>query len=723
MFDHTVGPSAAAPSDSKMVGKNNGLASDSVLIRGGVIDVAGAMVLSTDSNLIKEAVVKVLNVGGCNVETEIIQAETDRLTDNSIVNSKFVDGGITDEKFNGFFPVSLGGIGANAISRGLVVGQNTIPETLGPATSIVFGPSSSILTATSSIVRFLVDPNNENGGHFDLSLVSGVPQIASSSGFPITTDLGGPAGIPPAVATLSVSDATDSNAVLNYEVFDNDDDQRFLYVAWYDKSSDYPRDAEDIMVGTGAIDSGAVDISGFGSATSNIILENLEPISEYVVRCVAEDARGNISVPKSLDFRTTEFGAPEIVEVAGLSVGLAGAIKGVRFTASNKPDTSDIFAYAGAFLFENTLSATDLFDALLSEGIDGIFVSNIPANAASNVSVVVTKYRDNSDFPAPAEPVAENKTYYPFYLIVDSESNASLCNLAPIYYGNAPVWDTLPRKTTNFSSNNIEVSWAAQDPDSGILTVLSHVGLGPQALSYEDLVANSETESNAASVTGKQIPTQNNLEHTTEYVVTVAAVDNSGLCNITSFTAKTLDNVKPVIDSFSVTSSGSNAKVSWDASDRSGIENVYLVEKSELWEPENPQDVKDNKTFASSQGKSDTILQGVPSWCNTYVFAVAEDKATDFGAPGNLLSEISECNILVPSIQTIPANWFSQTSSNYEVGASDFAVTTDGEPSAATATVYFTLLGTNEVTPALTPEAHSNFVFTNLDHVSTSNIP
>lgn len=722
MFDHTVGPSTAAPSDSKMV---NGLAADGVLIKGGKIDIVEGMQLSADSNQIRKAVVQVMKVGGCNVETEIILAETDRLTENSIGNSKFADAGITDEKFLGLFPVSLGGTRVNALGPGLVVGQNTTPEKLGSASSIQFDLNSSDLTATSSIVRFLVDSNDASLGHFDLVLDSGFPKVESSTGFPFVADLSGPAGIAPAVHTISVSGATDSNAILNYDVVDQDSDQKFLYVTWYYKLSDYPRDAEEIMTGTDAIGSNAVDISGPGSATSNIILENLSPISDYVVRCVAEDARGNVSIPKSLDFRTTEFGAPEIVEVAGVGVGLVGLIRGIRFTASNNPDTSDIFAYAGAFLSQNALSAADLFDALVLHGTDGIFVSNIPANTASNVSVVVTKYRDN--ITSAAQPISENKTYYPFYLIVDSESNASLCNLDSIYYGNAPTWVTEPKQTTNFRNNKIEVSWQAQDPDSGIQTVLSHVGLGPQPLSYEDLVAlvaNNETESNPGTVTEKQIPTGSNLEHTTEYVVTVAAVDNSGLCNIKSFSAKTLDDVDPEFSAFSIASSGSNALVSWTAYDKSGISNVYLVEKSESWTSVTAQDIKDdNETFTSTFSTSNTILKGVPSWCNTYVFAVAEDKATDFGAANNLLSPISQGDISVPTFSNIPVNWFTQKSSSYEVEASNFYVITDSNPVASTATVYFTLFTESQVNPVLTPEAHSNFVFKNIGNVSTSNLP
>ena len=707
MFDHSVGPSAAAPSVrlSKSPLAPGAVAGD-VVFAGAEVTVAGCVTVSAASNHIKRIVTPAMIVAGCNVEHELILAETDRLTTEGLSKKNFAVSGISDSKVSGVFGVGLGGTGASSFAgSGILAGAGgTAP--LSPTADLVVDPDAQTLALATGGIRF-VDPTVS----FVLNMANGSPSVSNADGGLSSSNLAlAHGGLAPSVASLAVTESTDSNAILEYTVRDDDGDQRSLHVAWYDKASDRPRDAEEIASGADAISNISLDIAG--SSTGTVLLGSLAPISNYVVRCFADDSRGNVSLPKHLDFRTTEFGAPTIAEVTGLAVGTAG----ISFSASNEPDTSDIVAYAGAFLVANTRTAADLLTDLDSAGFGGLFVANVPANTDSNVAVLVDHYRDANNLAAAPSPVVENKTYYPFYLIVDAESNAALCNLPPIFYGNEPIWSYPPYQTKNFYADQIEVAWTASDP-SGIDGVYTYVG--PSSVSYETLKEDGDFHDAQSTVSDKKLTTDNytatNLEHTTAYVITVAAVDTSGLCNIAYIDdARTLDNVAPVFDSFAVVPEGSNAKVSWDVSDRAGVSNVYLVEREEPWvPPPTSEEVKTSVTpTASSSGYA--ILNQTPSWCNTFVFAVAEDKATDFGATANLLSAVSNATILAPS--NISAPEFSQSNqvaADYTVASVAFEVKLDDSLTAESATAYFSLLPVDHPNSYTDPESHSNLVFTN----------
>ena len=700
MFDHSVGPSAAAPSVVlSRTAPTTGVSPGDVVVKGNVVRIAQCVSVSSTSNAIARVVVDTMMIGGCNVQEELVEVETNRLAPSGIGDANFVVGGLSESKITGEFPVSLGGTGkASFASDGLLVG--TGGSTIEGTPTLSFDPDTNKLTLGSGAFRF----EDGSGDHFDLHLATGAPRISSSAGTLQVANLAGPGGIAPSVQGLVVDNETDSNAELHYEVNDEDSDQRSLYIAWYDKATDYPRDAEEIIAGTDAISFKALDVASFSTGTT--IMDSLSPISDYVVRCVADDSRGNVSLPRFLDFRTTEFGAPTIVLVTGLSVGTGG----IAFSASNEPDTSDLVAYAGAFLSANALSASDLLDDLTTNGLDGIFTSGVPANTDSNVSVVLTHYRDATNASVPIE---ENKTYYPFYLIVDAEANASLCNLEPIFYGNAPVWDVFPQQKSGvFHESQISVEWSASDP-SGIAHVYTYVGT--QVVSFETLETDGEQHAES-TVSGKALLNDNEagqpIEHTSDYIVTVAAVDSSGLCNIASFDAKTLDNSNPSFTQFDVSSFGTNAMVQWVATDRSGIHEVYLAEKSEAWAP-TPSDVKSEGVAQGAQA-SFSILSGTPSWCNTHIFGVAEDNATQYGAANNLLSPVQSHTIFAPAFGTDPA--FAQASEPYKIDSVGFQVEVDDDVSSAT--VYFSLFSNTT-----SPEAHSNNVFNNLANSAKHDYP
>ena len=708
MFDHSVGPSSAAPSvrlsESKLAPEAR---AGDVVFAGAEVTVAGCVTVSAASNHIKRVVAPAMFVGQCNVEHELVLAETDRLTTAGLTDNNFAVGGVSDSKVSGVFPVDLGGTGASSFAGlGILTGTG-VGTPLAPTTDLVVDPATLTLAITDGGIRF-VDPTDP-AINFVLTMANGTPSVSSADGGLSNSNVAlARGGVAPSVASLTVTASTDSNADLAYTVRDDDGDQRSLHVAWYDKASDRPRDPEEIASGAGAISNISLDIAG--APTGTVLLGSLAPISEYVVRCFADDTRGNVSLPKHLDFRTTEFGAPKIALVSALAVGSAG----ISFSASNEPDTSRLVAYAGAFLVANARTAADLYSELVSAGFGGLFVANVPANTDSNVSVLVDHYRDANDLATAPSPVVENETYYPFYLIVDAESNASLCNLPAIFYGNVPTWNVLPHQTTFYNNNKIEVAWRATDP-SGIRGVYTYVG--PSPVTYETLVHDGEFHLES-SVSAKQLTSNNhggtNLDHTTAYVVTVAAVDTSGLCNVAYINdARTLDDVAPVFDSFAVVPDGSsNAQVSWTVSDRAGVSNVYLVERKDPWvPPPTSEEVKALHGTAVAIASGTALLDQTPSWCNTFVFAVAEDKATDFGATANLLSFVSNGELRAPSSINAPA--FSQSNqalAEYKVASAKFDVQLDDSLTTTSARVYLTLLPPGSYTD---PESHSNLVFAN----------
>lgn len=698
MLDKSIGPSSSAPSllrssDPRTTGVDPG----DVVIRSSTVNIGDSISASIEGQTVSKAVAATMNVTNCNVEDELFSVETNRLTPGGLTDVNFVGGQIIDSKFEGVLPVSYGGTGlSNYDSNVLIIGNGS--NEMATVTAMNFDPSTGQLTMDATSIRF-VDPDNPDE-YIVLGMSNGVPVISNSTDTLSSTVTDVSLGIAPAVSILSVDNITDSNAILTYDVVDDDADQRSLYLSWYLKSQDYPRDPEEIIAGTGSVSYKEVDITSSGSGST--LIDTLGPITEYVLRGVADDSRGNVSIAKSVEFRTTEFVKPNIVSASNLSV----ESHALYFTVSNSPDTSPMVAVAGTFVNSNTYTAIDLWDSLLVTGFDGLFVTNIPANTPSNIDVVLTEYRDITDLSLAPKSIQENATYYPFYLLVDAESNASLCNLSPIFNEVSTFWVTEPYFVGPYETDTVTFAWDSSNLPG--LELFAYLGSGP--VSTETVLAESfqfASLSNSGTTFSNLTNGGSPLVHTEEYVLSTVIQQGEGLCNLRHATGRTLDNVAPVFTHFEVTYSSSNPQVQYAAFDKSGITGVpFVVRTTPMFDPAPSNVLAAPDVIVLSESNDTHVFDHIPSHCNAYVYATIEDRATEYGASNNLLADVST------AVQNIPValgntNFYQENDTYFVVAALNLI---DNIPVQADASVQgFLVLFPDGSVPATVP-ALSNLV-------------
>eukprot|EP00873_Tetraselmis_striata_P026991 jgi/Tetstr1/447255/TSEL_034692.t1 len=642
MLDKSIGPSSSAPSVLRSADpRATGADPHDVVIRSSSVYLGEAISVSSSGQTVTKSVASTMIVTDRNIEDDLVSVETNRLTPGGLTDTHFGSGQIIDSKFTGVIPVSYGGTGLSTYNPdSLIIGNG--PNEMATVDPVAFDPADGRLTIHATSIRF-VDPDN-SGDYFDLGMSDGVPIISNSTNTLASALTQESVGIAPAVSMLAVDSITDSNAVLAYDVVDEDVDQRSLYLSWYLKSRDYPRDPEEIIAGTDSVSHKAVDITG-GGRSGTTLIDTLGPITEYVIRSVADDYRGNVSVSKSLQFQTTEFVEPGIVTVSDLVV----ESEALYFTASNSPDTSAMVAVAGTFVKPNAYAAINLWDALLTTGFNGLFVANISANAASNVNVGLTQYRDVADLSAAPQTIHENAMYYPFYLLVDAESNASLCNLSPIFNEVSVFWVQEPHFVAPYHLDSVTFAWESSNLPG--LDLLSYLGSGPvsaETVLVEGIqlasLSNDGTPFSYLSGTGSP------LEHTEEYTLSTVIQQGEGLCNLRHATGRTLDNVAPVFTRFDVSYSSSNPQVHYSAFDKSGITGVpFVVRTAPMADPE-PSDVLDATDAIILAESNDTrVFDHIPSHCNAYIYATIQDRASEFGAATDLLADVRS------AVQNVPA--------------------------------------------------------------------
>lgn len=171
-------------------------------------------------------------------------------------------------------------------------------------------------------------------------------------------------------------------------------------------------------------------------------------------------------------------------------------------------------------------------------------------------------------------------------------------------------------------------------------------------MSGEVFISNLRVPISSTTSTHTTIVEIPNLVKRTDYTLQTFVDDYRG--NVSApymFDFRTQDVDIPIFQSFVVSCSDAIVNVAWNAVDLGGlITNVYLKQSTTIESSLTPSIVKNTATFVSSASISDTNLANTPSWCNTFVYGVAEDNASTYGQAQNLLSDISSNAIMVPVI-------------------------------------------------------------------------
>lgn len=583
-----------------------------------------------------------LRVDGNDVSLLLERARTDRLRDGELTDANFTAQCVTGAKLSGPLPVYLGGTG------------------------VAIGPHMTGLVATgggagASALRF--DSGlSWSGSALDVSgeiEIDGDVRIYEDAGRPLLSCGDSPAldlsdysgGVSPSVHVYEPSPGySDSNVTIDYSATG---DVRAVFVSVYDGSGLDPRFEGDVATGEGAIYSVRLDV-GAGEGTH--VITGLESITKYVVTCAAMDLRGNLSAAKSLAVRTTELGAP---------VALIGSVetspKRVAFSASSDPKASSMIVATGLLT-----SRTPALTRADVESRTGQFhVEIIPANVAKVVTVSFAHaYDPGNEFAR--EPVRENATYHPFAYYRDAEDNHAIV-YGPSTYNpdvTAPVFYSAPYVASSLDTS-ITIQYGLYDAVGTAQTRVYASLVDDMGIAFEPSVADVLSR-------GQQIGTGPSAEvteyhsdgiarpllHTAIYRLYVAAVDAAGNASaMQSVDARTRDSTPPRITAFSATidPGSSNVTVNVEAVDEGPAATVTAMHLLSTATPSlyTPEHIATQATASFPGPIATATFLNIPAYLPSHVYAVCEDNASKFGAPGNLLSAVSSVSFPVPQVSGV----------------------------------------------------------------------
>lgn len=502
----------------------------------------------------------------------------------------------------------------------------------------------------------------------------------------------------PSTVTLSESFSgfSDSNIDVQWTVSDPDSDAGTLYLAWY-LAGGVGKTAKEVADGEEALGTLLVDLDAEGY-DGDYTISNLLPITEYEVRAVVQDKRGNLSLVNAIDARTTELSAPVVAAVHSFVTSPTY----VGFTSSNEPDTSDMLFVAGVL----TSPSPALTPETVLDNFEKFAFSNIPANADLDIPVLFSVAYDPSDLSAPPVSVVEAVTYYPFVFYQDAESNATLefppqidnPDVTPPFFTSDPVF-------LSATATTVDVSYAMEDA-VGITLTKAYVTLldeGEEPIVVPDattVLTQGDTVSASGTVTLENYHSTGAAQpllHTGKYRAYIASTDAGtfGTPNVSAVSnvdVVTLDGAEPTIDVLEIVSDGfSNAVVSWEASDEGphgDVSAVHILSTSNAL-PSNvaPSNVLSNvDTIAFYDSNASATFSNVPAYESTFIYAVAEDTASDFGNGSNLLSAVTSNVMNVPAFSNPVV--FSQSNASYHVEFADANVDVDAGPVQAYLVLY-----------------------------------
>jgi hypothetical protein len=600
-----------------------------------------ALVVGSGGCAIHTLVAREVTVSGNDISALLESAETDRLRPSELTGANFSAGAVTSDKLSAPVPVAFGGTGVDSTSvpEGCVaVGAGTAPISF--RTSLSWSDASSTLCVDSSVRIEEFELSASNGSLF-------------ASGPGVSVDLlDYSLGIAPVARLLPrAGPLFETQAVVDFEVVRGDMPAARLHLAWYPEDTDQPRLPHEVAKGVGAMSSDTIDLQSSGLVGSYTVA-NLAPLTRYVVRATAVDERGIASAVHPVSVRTTELSSPVVAAIDKYVT----SPNSVGFSVSNQPDSSPMRLVAG-ILTTGTPVTRDVIDAN-----SGLFViRTIPAMTTTEFQFTFATAHDPDNSFAP-EPVREARTYHPFVLYTDMESNFTLAYGNPLFNPDvtAPVF-LRPLEFVSATGSSITVSHELFDA-VGLTDVRAYVSLldGSGSPALQDVLARGAvvSASGPSTITNYHSPDglAKPLVDTARYRVHVAATDAAGLTVTAHVDANTLDDRPPLIDSFSVSgvANTGDASITWSASDpgpHGAVTAVHVLATS-LTSVLGAEQVRASATASFAQASGSTTITNIPAYFDTVVHAVAEDGAASFGNGANRLSSVARGVIPVPVVNS-----------------------------------------------------------------------
>lgn len=277
------------------------------VIRAANVNIKNVISITGTGQFIKNANVNKLTISGCNIASELIKAETSRISPtNQVSNIHFTDRSITNAKFSGIVPVTLGGTGLANVSSGSILSGSYVSQTVANVISTANVNSTSVKFDGMGL-RFVDDNSNV----FTLTTNSTGLLISNSNSMLQGYLSDSSMGVPPSISNIQVLQTSDTTVRVGVSVVDSDADMRYLYLGWSSSQNAIPQDHETIVSGTGFLSNIVVPVPSNSSTHTSIIdIPNLVKRTDYTIQAFVDDIRGNVSVPFMFDIRTQDVDIP-----------------------------------------------------------------------------------------------------------------------------------------------------------------------------------------------------------------------------------------------------------------------------------------------------------------------------------------------------------------------------------------------------------------------------
>jgi hypothetical protein len=334
------------------------------VIRAKTVNIKNAVYVTGTGQFIKNANINKLTISGCNIASELIKAETSRVTPtNQVSNIHFTDRSITDAKFSGIIPVTLGGTGLANVSAGSILSGSYVSQTIVNVVSAVNVNNTSVRFDGMGL-RFVDDNSNV----FTLTTNSTGLIISNSNSMLQSYLSDSSMGVPPSISNIQVLQTSDTTVRVGVSVVDSDADMRYLYLGWSSSQNSIPQDHETIMSGAGFLSNIIVPVPlNYSSHTSVVDIPNLVKRTDYTIQAFVDDIRGNVSVPFMFDIRTQDVDIPifssfvvsctnAVVKVDWNAVDEGGLVTNVYLKQSSTPLTQTPLQVKSGATFTTTLS-------------------------------------------------------------------------------------------------------------------------------------------------------------------------------------------------------------------------------------------------------------------------------------------------------------------------------------------------------------------------------
>lgn len=564
-----------------------------------------------------------LVIAGRDVAEAILDAETDRLSPECLSDFNFRIQGLSGSSLAGPLPVYLGGTGVATTpdleGRVAVAGDSDALRfdqgiawsggTLNASEAVVI--SDSFRLSSAAAAAFVTNAD------------SGVSVNASDYSL----------GAHPSVAIREPRKGySDSNATLAY---DTQGDVRSVFLAWYRGDAE-PRLEEEVASGAGALSHVRIEGAGPGS----YVIQDLDPITTYSVRCTAIDGRGLLAAVKSIQIRTTELGVPAVT-IGEIDTSPAA----VSFAVYNLADSSPTVLIAGLLTSGATVTREDI------DADPGRFAApvSIPAQESRTTYVSFSEAFD----PAASRPVREADTYRPFAYIRDAENNFSIVYGPDVYNPDvtAPVFTSAPAFVSS-DQTGVTINYALYDA-VGVVSTRVHASPPLAPVTLADVMAHGAPAPSIGPFRVTLDSSGTPLSHTKKYSIRVAASDAAG--NLVSapsvVKAFTADLTPPVVTALSLKAVGSDSvAVSAAGADEGGVSAIHVacVTQPSVYSPDRV--VREATSRFPGGQISDQLFGNTPAHLPTHVYVVCEDNASEYGSPANLLSAVSEASIPLPAV-------------------------------------------------------------------------